>query len=328
MSFAERVEPTPTTAAGATPVVVAPDHVTATMMQARGLVVRYGPRTVLHGVDLDLVRGEILGLLGPNGAGKSTLIRRLAGLLPSAEGTVDLDGLDPASEKAARARIGYLPEAPPLYPEETAIRYVTYMAALAGLPRRRRRPAATEALERTGAAKLTGRLNGRLSKGQRQRVALAAAIVHEPDVILLDEPADGLDPRQMVSLRTLLREIRPKAAILFSTHLLGEAQAICDRVVILDQGAVVASRPVQSLGATRLRLVVPEAAPEALKALLRGVPGVIEVTADGTCVVENAKVGQAIAAAVSAKGWVLQELAPVPDDLEVAFLNAVAGGAS
>jgi ABC-2 type transport system ATP-binding protein len=300
----------------------------SSLVEAKGVVVRYGPRTVLHGVDLQLVRGEILGLLGPNGAGKSTLIRRLAGLLPSSDGTVDIEGLDPATHKAARARIGYLPEAPPLYPEDTAVRYVTYMAALAALPRGQRRQAAVDALARTGASKLAGRLNGRLSKGQRQRVALAAAIVHEPDVILLDEPADGLDPRQMVSLRTLLRELVPSAAILFSTHLLGEAQAVCDRVVILDQGAVVASRPVQSLGATRLRVVVPGVDEQSLERTLWNVPGVIDVNPGGVCAVRNPAVGQAIAAAVAAEGWMLQELAPVPDDLEVAFLNALAGGAS
>src|SRR5213082_2792894 len=161
-------------------------------MQGRNLMVGYGARSVLHGVDLSLRRGEILGLLGPNGAGKSTLLRRMAGVLPSREGAVEVIGAgDPATDTSARARIGYLPEAPSLYPDETALRYVTYLADLAGLPRRRRRAAAQEALERAGAADLAGRLAGRLSKGQRQRVGLAAAIVHEPEVILLDEPTSG-----------------------------------------------------------------------------------------------------------------------------------------
>ncbi|HMC04716.1 MAG TPA: ABC transporter ATP-binding protein [Actinomycetota bacterium] len=216
-------------------------------MQVRNLVVGYGARSVLHGVDLSLRRGEILGLLGPNGAGKSTLLRRMAGVLPSREGAVEVIGAgDPATDTSARARIGYLPEAPSLYPDETALRYVTYLADLAGLPRRRRRAAAQEALERAGAADLAGRLAGRLSKGQRQRVALAGAIVHDPDVILLDEPGEGLDPRQTVALRALLRDLATTSAVVFSTHLLAEAQVTCDRIVILDRGRVVADRPART----------------------------------------------------------------------------------
>jgi ABC-2 type transport system ATP-binding protein len=150
---------------------------------------------------------------------------------------------DPADDRAARGRIGYMPEAPALYPDETALRYVTYLADLAGVPRRRRRPGALDALERAGAAKLANRLCGRLSKGQRQRVAMAGAIVHDPDVILFDEPGEGLDPRQTVALRALLRSLATRSAVLFSTHLLSEAQVTCDRVVILDHGSVVADRP-------------------------------------------------------------------------------------
>jgi ABC-2 type transport system ATP-binding protein len=141
-----------------------------------------------------------------------------------------------------------MPEAPALYPDETALRYVAYLADLAGVNRRRRRPAASDALERAGAANLADRLCGRLSKGQRQRVAIAGAIVHDPDVILLDEPGEGLDPRQTVALRTLLRSLATRSAVLFSTHLLPEAQLTCDRIVILDHGSVVADRPAGDTG--------------------------------------------------------------------------------
>jgi ABC-2 type transport system ATP-binding protein len=158
------------------------------------------------------------------------------------------DAGDPASDREARRRIGYMPEAPALYPDETALRYVTYLADLAGLPRRGQRDAALRALERTGASKLADRLCGRLSKGQRQRVAMAAAIVHAPDVILLDEPGEGLDPRQTVALRELLRELATRSAVLFSTHLLSEAQATCDRIVIIDEGRVVADRAADNDG--------------------------------------------------------------------------------
>jgi ABC-2 type transport system ATP-binding protein len=293
------------------------------LMQVHDLVVGYGARTVLHGVDLDLMPGEILGLLGPNGAGKSTLLRRMAGVLPSRGGSVEVSGAgDPAVNRVARSRIGYMPEAPALYPDETALRYVTYLADLAGIPRRRRRAAALQALERTGAAPLADRLCGRLSKGQRQRVAMAGAIAHGPDVILLDEPGEGLDPRQTVALRELLRKLAARSAVLFSTHLLSEAQVTCDRIVILDQGSIVADQRAGELVASRLRVRVAGGDAAALRTVLLSVPGVIAED-DGVCVVGSEDTGDAIAAAVRERGWKLIELAQVADDLETVFLSAV-----
>jgi gliding motility-associated transport system ATP-binding protein len=296
-----------------------------TMLQARGIVMRYGPRTAVDGVDLDLRPGEILGLLGPNGAGKTTLLRRLAGLLPGSAGTVDLDGGDPATAPAARARIGYLPEDPPLYADDIAQQYVAYLAALSGVPRGKRKAAAAVALERAGADKLAGRVIGRLSKGQRQRVALAGAIVHGPSLLLLDEPSEGLDPRQMVGLRTLLGDLKKKASIVFSTHLLAEAQAICDRVVVIDQGRIVLDRPAGAAAtANRLRVEVAGAPPAELRAALLAVNGVTAVEGE-ICTVTSPAVAEAIAAVVVGKGWKLRQLAPARDDLEAAFLAAVAG---
>jgi len=304
------------------------------MLAARGIVMRYGPRTAVDGVDLDLRPGEILGLLGPNGAGKTTLLRRLAGLLPGSAGTVDLGGGDPAVDAAARARIGYLPEDPPLYGDDIAVQYVAYLAALSGVPRGRRRAAAAEALERVGADKLSGRLVGRLSKGQRQRVALAGAIVHRPDVLLLDEPSEGLDPRQMVGLRALLADLKKKASIVFSTHLLAEAQAVCDRVVVIDQGRIVLDRPAGAAAtANRLRVEVAGAAAADLRAALLAVPGVSAVDPSGdrevpegiVCTVSGPAVAEVIAAEICGRGWKLRALAPARDDLEAAFLAAVAG---
>jgi ABC-2 type transport system ATP-binding protein len=294
------------------------------VMRVRNIVVRYGPHVALRGVDLNLHRGEVLGLLGPNGAGKSTLMRRLSGLLPSRDGTVEIAGHDPGASRRARSHIGYLPEEPPLYPEETVIRYVMYMAALGGVPRGARRAAALDALERAGAAKLTDRLAGRLSKGQRQRVGFAAAIVHRPDLVLLDEPTSGLDPAQMVKFRGVVRDVARSSAVLFSTHLLAEAQAVCDRVVILDQGTVVADRPVNRRPGTRLRVRVTGADHPTLDRMLLGLPGVTAAAA-GECQVTNPAVAQKIVAAVLGQGWTLDELATVPDDLEQAFLDAVAG---
>jgi ABC-2 type transport system ATP-binding protein len=295
------------------------------MLQAKGIVMRYGPRTAVDNVDLAVEQGEILGLLGPNGAGKTTLLRRLAGLLPGHAGTVDVGGGDPAVDFAARARIGYLPEDPPLYADDTALQYVTYLAGLSGVPRGERKAAAADALERSGAAKLAGRLTGRLSKGQRQRVALAGAIVHNPSVLLLDEPSEGLDPRQVVGLRTMLGGLKKKASIVFSTHLLAEAQTVCDRVVVIDQGRIVLDRPAGAAAtANRLRVEVVGAPAGEVRAALLSVNGVTAVQGD-ICMVTSSSVAEAIAAEVVGRGWKLRQLAPAQDDLEAAFLAAVTG---
>jgi ABC-2 type transport system ATP-binding protein len=295
------------------------------MLRAQGIVMRYGPRTAVDQVDLTVASGEILGLLGPNGAGKTTLLRRLAGLLPGSAGTVDLGGGDPAVDPAARARLGYLPEDPPLYADDIALQYVAYLAGLSGVPRGKRKAAAGEALERVGAAKFSGRLIGRLSQGQRQRVALAGAIVHGPDVLLLDEPSEGLDPRQMVALRTLLADLKKKASIVFSTHLLAEAQAVCDRVVVIDQGRIVLDRPAgAAAAANRLQVDVAGAAAADIRAALLAVPGVSAVEGD-VCTVTGPGVAEKIAADICGRGWKLRQLAPARDDLEAAFLAAVAG---
>ena len=295
---------------------------------------RYGPRTAVDNVDLDLRPGEILGLLGPNGAGKTTLLRRLAGLLPGSAGTVDLDGGDPAVDPGARARIGYLPEDPPLYGDDIAVQYVAYLAGLSGVPRGQRKAAAAEALQRVGADKLADRLIGRLSKGQRQRVALAGAIAHRPGVLLLDEPSEGLDPRQMVALRTLLADLKKKASIVFSTHLLAEAQTVCDRVVVIDGGRIVLDRAAGAAAtANRLRVEVAGASPLEVRTALLALPAVTAMDGPGergapegiVCTVTSAGAAETIAAEVIGRGWKLRLLAPAQDDLEAAFLAAVAG---
>jgi ABC-2 type transport system ATP-binding protein len=294
------------------------------LVRARDLTIRYGPHPAVTEVALEVGRGEVLGLLGPNGAGKTTLLRRLAGILPSQAGAVLLDGRDPAADPATRRRIGYLPENPPIYTDETARNYVLFLAGLSGVPRRQRRDAVEDALRRAQAVDLAGRLCGRLSRGQRQRVALAGAIVHHPDLLLLDEPSEGLDPRQKVAFRRLIADLAGAGtAIVFSSHLLAEVSAVCDRVVVLDAGRVALDRSVGADGA-RLRVVVDGVDAAAVAALLRSIPGV-RATAGGVCEVENDDVAPRIAEAVAAQGWRLRELGPAPDDLEAAFLASLKG---
>jgi len=296
-----------------------------TTLEVRDLVVGYGSRIVLRGVDLDLRRGEILGVLGPNGAGKTTLIRRIAGLLPGKAGTVCVAGGDPVASRVARSRIGYMPEAPPLYPEDHVLPYVAFRAALQGVPRRERRSAAREALDRAGALGLQSAIIGRLSKGQRQRVALAAAIVHRPDVVLLDEPGDGLDPRQTVGLRKLLRTLSRESAVLVSTHLLAEAQQTCDRVVILDQGALVLASAIGDGLSSRLQVKVEGPDLITLRRVLGEVNGVTAVDDDAVCTVVSPDVADDIAAAIRNQGWKLRALAAATDDLERTYLRVAQG---
>jgi len=304
-------------AAGREPAVPQP-----VLLRVHDLTIRYGPHTAVSDVALDVARGEVLGLLGPNGAGKTTLLRRLAGILPSHAGAVLVDGRDPASDPATRRRIGYLPENPPIYADETALNYVMFLAGLSGVPRRRRRPASEDALRRAQAIDLAGRLNGRLSRGQRQRVALAGAIVHSPDVLLLDEPSEGLDPRQKVAFRRLIADLAEHGtAIVFSSHLLAEVSAVCHRVVVLDAGRVALDRTVGA-DSHRLRVVVDGAKADAVRSMLLALPGV-RAFADGICEVSSDDVAPRIAEAVTANGWRLRELGPAPDDLEAAFLASL-----
>lgn len=194
-------------------------------------------RTVVHGLTLEARRGEVLGLLGVNGAGKSTTLRMVAGVLAPSSGTVRLDGADLYEQpEFARRRIGYLPEEAPLHDELTVVEYLRFCARLRGSSRIEAMAAVEREIQRCDLGDVRQRLIGQLSKGFRQRVGLAQALVHSPDLIVLDEPASGLDPVQALRMRTVIADLRNDHGVILSTHQLTEAQASCDRVAILHAG--------------------------------------------------------------------------------------------
>ena len=218
------------------------------MLAVRSLAKRFGDVVALQDVSFEVARGEIVGFLGPNGAGKTTTLRILSTYLTPDSGTATVGGHDAAREPmAVRRKLGYLPEHPPLYLDHTVREYLGFCAALRGVPGRRRRGAVDGAIARCGLGDVRDRLLQNLSKGFRQRVGLAQALVHGPEVLILDEPTVGLDPQQIREIRELIRALAGEHTVLLSTHILPEVAAVCGRVVIVHRGRVVADAPVTEL---------------------------------------------------------------------------------
>jgi ABC-2 type transport system ATP-binding protein len=226
----------------------------APAIDVRNLSKRFGDVLAIDGVSFSLARGDVVGFLGPNGAGKTTTMRVLTGFLPASEGSVRIAGHDIfSSPLAARRSIGYLPETPPLYPEMTVSGYLRYITAIKDVPRARRRDAVERVLGRCGLEAARDRVIGTLSKGYRQRIGLAQAIVHEPPVLVLDEPTVGLDPIQIREIRQLIAELAAprsdgaRQTVILSTHILAEVEAICDRVIVMDRGRKAIDQPLGEL---------------------------------------------------------------------------------
>ncbi|HEX7028966.1 MAG TPA: ATP-binding cassette domain-containing protein [Gammaproteobacteria bacterium] len=211
---------------------------------------RYGELVAVRDLNFELRRGEVLGFLGPNGAGKSSTMQILAGSLAPSEGRVRIGGVDLLDEPGrAKASLGYLPEQPPVYPELSVREYLRFCARLNGVPRKDAAAAVDRALRRCGLVDVGERLIGNLSKGYQQRVGIAQAIIHEPAVVILDEPTVGLDPIQIREIRELIRELGCDHSVILSTHILPEVQMLCSRVLIIHQGRMVFSDSMQSLNA-------------------------------------------------------------------------------
>ena len=240
----------------------------------------FGPTVAVDDVTFTVDRGEVVGFLGPNGAGKSTTMRLITGYLEADSGSVSVDGTAVSEDPVAvRRRIGYLPENNPLYTEMLASEYLRFVADLRGIPGDGPGSALDDAVQATGVAEVFYRPVGELSKGYRQRLGLAAAILHRPDFLVLDEPTEGLDPNQRQEIRRLIGEVGRERTVILSTHVLPEVEETCSRIIVIHEGKIVADGSTDELVARArgLRTVVVEAQGEGVAAALSDVPGVEEV---------------------------------------------------
>jgi len=299
------------------------------MIRVEGLTKDYGQRRAISDLNFEAKQGEIVGFLGPNGAGKTTTMRILTGFMPPTDGTAIVAGYDVLAESLeVRKRVGYLPETVPLYTDMTAFEYLKFMADLRQIPDSSDR--AVETLEMIGLESRANSYIGSLSKGMRQRVGLGQALIHHPEVLILDEPTIGLDPGQVVEVRNLIREMGKQRTVLLSTHILSEAQQICDRVLIINKGKIIAEDTPQNLqarlvGSERVSLRIRGEADE-LPKLLHKVKGVqkVEVISDGSVEFQFAPgqdVRPEVAKAVINANYELLELRPVGMSLEEIFLE-------
>ncbi|MEO8603588.1 MAG: ABC transporter ATP-binding protein [bacterium] len=316
------------------------------MISAEGLTKRFGAFTAIEDVSFEVAAGEIVGFLGPNGAGKSTTMRILAGVFPPSHGQVRVAGYDVARQPLqARAAVGYFPERVSMYTDMTVEHYLTYVGEMKGRRRRAARRDAATAMESCSLELVSGRLIGTLSKGFRQRVGIAQALVGTPRVLILDEPTSGLDPEQVADMRALVRQLRHERTVILSTHILPEVEATCDRVIIIQRGRVIAldtpanlNRRVRHGAQILIQVRGPRAA---VLAALRAEPGVLtveetadagaphaDVAADIVCAtvstVPERDLREALGGCVARHGWGLRELRTRTLTLEEIFLALTA----
>lgn len=310
------------------------------MIRLRQVEKRFADVRAVRGVTLDIERGQVVGVLGPNGAGKTTTIRMIAGLLPPSAGTVEVDGLDSVADSlAVRARLGYMPESSPLYPEMRVRSYLAYRAGLYAMRGRAAREAVERVIDRCRLGEARSRRIGTLSKGFRQRVGLAAAILHDPAVVILDEPTSGLDPAQVVEARELIRELSGRRTMLIVSHILPEVERTCDRVVVFVRGRVRADGPPGALAASNAaagsRVVVEfrgesphvPAAVGAITGLVRSEAQVVSsgwvrlVLGFSADTAESAR--ESVFAACSGAGLVVRELRGATPSLEEFYVRLI-----
>jgi ABC-2 type transport system ATP-binding protein len=306
------------------------------LIEVQDLTKTFGERTVVDHISFAVNKGEILGFLGPNGAGKTTTMRMLTSFMPATSGTARIAGFDVFDNSLeVRRHIGYLPENPPVYPDMTVESYLDFVARIKGVPSEKRAQSVTDALEKTNITDKRDELIKRLSRGYKQRVGLAQALVHDPDVIILDEPTVGLDPKQIIEVRHLIKNLAGNHTIVLSTHILPEVSMTCDRVVIINKGKIAAVDTPQNLtsqlkGGQRIRVEV-HASEQPLREVLAQIPGASHVQIEAAPLTghvlatieaaEGKDIRSAIAARIVEKGWPLFELKGVSLSLEDIFLE-------
>ncbi len=305
------------------------------MIEVQHLTKRYGPFTAVNDLSFRVERGEILGFLGPNGAGKTTTMRILTGYMPATEGKAIVAGFDVFDQPIeAKRRTGYLPETPPLYPDMSVREYLTFVSKIKGVPSAERKQRIKTVMEKTRIADMANRLCSRLSKGYKQRVGLAQALIHNPDVLILDEPTAGLDPKQIIETRKLIKELGGDHTIILSTHILPEVSQTCQRVVIINKGHVVAIDTPDNLtarlrGTETMYVQVDTAGIDATQALskVEGVTRVAEadrlhgLTGYEIESEQGRDIRRELSRAIVSNGWGLLELRPMRMSLEEIFLS-------
>ncbi len=304
------------------------------MIRVENLTRYYGNFPAIEDVTFDVEKGEILGFLGPNGAGKSTTMRILTCYLPATSGRATVAGFDVFEQSMeVRKRIGYLPEHPPLYPDLTVETYLDFVAKIKGVPAKERQRAIDEVISDVGLEEVRKRTIRKLSKGFKQRVGLAQALVHNPEVLILDEPTVGLDPKQIIEVRELIKNLAGKHTVVLSTHILPEVSMTCDRVLIIDKGRVVAEDTPQNLAAkvkSAERIVMEVEGPQdQIKEKLAAINGVKHVSVErvnGTSryVIDTdlkQDIRKELASTVVTNGWGLLEMRPMDVSLEEVFLR-------
>ncbi len=302
------------------------------MIDVHNITKRYGHHTAIDRVTFSVAKGEVLAFLGPNGAGKTTTMRILTGFMPATEGTARVAGFDCTDQSLeVKRQIGYLPETPPVYQELTVTEYLTFVGQLRGMTGPNLTSALDQSIGRLELGTVRHRLIGNLSRGYRQRVGLAQALLHDPPVLILDEPTVGLDPKQIIEIRELIKSLAGSHSVILSTHILPEATAVCQRVVIINKGRIVAEDTPEQLSA-RLRQsekvsLTLKSCPVDCEAKLRAIPGVLHVLpgqGGGTFLIEcelGRDLRDEIARVAVTSQWGLLELRTVSMTLEDVFLQ-------
>lgn len=300
------------------------------MIEVQELTKRYGDFEAIRGVSFSIQKGEIVGFLGPNGAGKTTTMRILSCFMPPTSGTGSVAGYDLfRNSLEVRKRIGYLPEHPPLYPEMTVRAYLLFVATIKGISKREQKAKLSKSIEQCGLVEVQNRLIGHLSKGYRQRIGIAQALIHDPEVVILDEPTLGLDPAQIIEIRRLVKGLAGERTIILSTHILPEVSMLCNRVIVINRGKILAADAYEKLTSEmdrgqRLHLKVRGLDVERLRSL----PGIVDVQSEDaeSCLIEaepGKEMREAVSRYVISQGWGLLEMTSKSLTLEEVYLRLI-----